>query len=281
MVGIVIVNYNGAKFQNECIQSLLSIKYDDYKIIIVDNGSVDDSMAMLDDFKTDKIIKIFNEKNLGVAAGNNIGIKKSIEIGCDYTLLLNNDTVVSEDFLTNLILCDENVSCPRINFYSNQKINWFSGGKINTYKGTVKHFFYRKERVRNIKYVEYAPTCCLLIKNSVFQKYGFFDEEYFLYYDDVDFCYKLKKNGVRIRMVYDSLIYHKVSLSSGGTTSPMSKYYNNRNRFYFIVKNLKFKLIPFLYTLFTRKIIIFIKKDEWIKKALCDFKNGKKGIYIE
>lgn len=278
MVGIVIVNYNGEQFQNECIASLLESVYKDFKIIIVDNGSTDNSMQKLSDFKTDKIVTIYNKENLGVASGNNIGIKESISLGCEYTLLLNNDTVVEPDFLLKLIETKKDIVSPKINFYIDKNKIWFYGGKFKKFKGTVKHFSYGKEKEKKISKCKYAPTCCLLIKNSIFDKIGLFDERYFLYYDDVDFCYRLMKNKINIWLCNNSVIYHKVSMSSGGTASPMSVYYNNRNRLFFI-KKMKINFIAYLYSLITRKIIIFLKKDKWVKQALIDYKNGVTGRY--
>lgn len=78
-LGIVIVNYNGAKFQNACVDSILQSDYDDFYLIVVDNGSTDESMKMLDKYDDDRIITIYNNVNLGVAAGNNIGIKKVLK----------------------------------------------------------------------------------------------------------------------------------------------------------------------------------------------------------
>lgn len=285
-VGIVIVNYNGGKYQNECIKSLLNASYENIEIIIVDNGSEDNSMQMLDAFPSKKIHRIYLNENFGVAKGNNIGIKKSIELDCNYTLLLNNDTVVNAEFLSKLLEKTKiySIVVPKIYFYGTNKI-WYGGGVFNKIKATNIHLNYGEEDF-NIKYndyYEYAPTCCMLINNSIFEKVGLMDEKYFLYFDDADFCFRLKLAGIKIGFCVDSIIYHKVSLSTGGNQSKISVYYGNRNRFYFRKKYEQyFGIFSYLFIKITRKIKYIsgvLKKNNniLIKKAIRDYKQGKMG----
>lgn len=280
-VGIVIVNYNGAKFQNECIASIFQSDYKDYFIIVVDNASTDNSVELLNEFKDDRLIVVGLNENCGVAKGNNVGIQKSIELGCSYTLLLNNDTVVEESFLSNMLLCGEAIVSPKIYYFGTNKI-WYCGGKFQRIKGTAIHLNYRIEDNGKLesRYYEYAPTCCLLVKNEVFQKIGMIDENYFLYFDDTDFCYRAKKNGYKIWVETSSVIYHKVGFSTGGDASPIMIYYLNRNRFYYIDK-FKLGLFTKLFCYASRYIKILkskIKKTDdayYIKLAINDYKNGK------
>ena len=282
LVGIVIVNYNGAGYQNDCIYSILKCGYENYKIIIVDNASTDNSMQLLDDLKDGRIIKIFNKENGGVAQGNNIGIRKSFEEGCEYTLLLNNDVVVTQDFLQELIFVKEDIVCPKIYYYGTRNRIWYAGGKFLRLKGRSTHFHMREEdcNITYKKYYSYAPTCCILIRNNVFERVGLFDEKYFLYFDDTDFMYRAYKMGYKVCLCTNAVIYHKVSLSTGGEKSPIVVYYDNRNRFYFIQKHhlgLSAKVFSYL----TRYIKIMLSKlkktNEWkyIREAIKDYKNGK------
>ena len=123
----------------------------------------------------------------------------------------------------------------------------------------------------------------MLIKNSIFKKIGFMDENYFIYFDDTDFCFRLKLAGIKIGFINNAFIYHKVSLSTGGSKSKISVYYENRNRFYFRKKfNKYFGIFSFLYIWSTRKIkycLGTMKKNNSIiiKKAMKDFKNKKMG----
>lgn len=281
LVGIVIVNYNGAGYQNECIHSIFAAGYDNIRIIVVDNASTDGSMELLNEFQDERIIKIYHRENGGVAQGNNIGIRKSIELGCEYSLLLNNDTVVTPGFLQKLVNVEKDIVCPKIYYYNSDKIIWYGGGRFVKWKGNTIHFHYKKkdEGIKYKKSYDYAPTCCLLINNRVFSTVGEMDEKYFLYYDDSDFLYRANKKGYNVFFCPESVIYHKVSLATGGETSPIVLYYANRNRFYFIKKN-KLGLFAKLFAYFSRKIKILISKikrtTDWIyiREGMKDFKNG-------
>ena len=282
LVGIVIVNYNGAGYQNECIHSIFAAGYDNIRIIVVDNASTDGSMELLNEFQDERIIKIYHRENGGVAQGNNIGIRKSIELGCEYSLLLNNDTVVTPGFLQKLVNVEKDIVCPKIYYYNSDKIIWYGGGKFVKWKGNSTHLHFKKkdEGIKYKKYYDYAPTCCLLINNRVFGTVGEMDEKYFLYYDDSDFLYRANKKGYKVFFCPESVIFHKVSLATGGDKSPTSLYYSNRNRFYFIKKN-KLGLFAKLFAYFSRKIKILISKikrtTDWIyiREGMKDFKNGK------
>lgn len=286
-LGIVIVNYNGAKFQNECIRSVFKTGFPFYKIIVVDNCSSDCSMEMLNEFPEDRIEKIFCGENYGVAKGNNIGIARSEELECTHTLLLNNDTVVPSDFFEKFIPClggGDLVAVPEIYFYGSDLL-WYAGGFFSGLKCNAYHMFYKEkeDKAKIPDYCEYAPTCCMLIDNRVFAKIGAMDENYFLYFDDTDFCFRLKLAGIPIRVAKEARIYHKVSLSTGGENSRISVYYGNRNRFYFHKKYKKY-FSPFSGmfirgTRFLKYLKGCVKKDNnrLIKRAIRDFKAGKMG----
>lgn len=284
-IGIVIVNYNGEKFQNDCIDSIFKSTFQNFLIIVVDNNSTDKSMELLKKYNDNRIIKIYNNENLGVAEGNNIGIKKSLELSCTHTLLLNNDTVIQPNTLESLINTGKKyqVVSPKIYFYDTNKI-WYSGGYLSKFKVNSKHYYYEKTD-NNIIYKEeydYAPTCCMLIENKIFNKVGLMDKNYFLYYDDTDFCTRLKLNNIKIGLDINTVIYHKVSLSSGGQLSNIFIYYSNRNKFYYFTKykkNFYFFSYPLL-LLNLLKECIKLKEKKYkvlIKKAYKDFKKQKMG----
>ena len=286
-VGIVIVNYNGAKFQNECIRSIFETGFPFYKIIIVDNGSTDGSMEMLNEFPDDKVEKIYCNENFGVAKGNNIGIERSISLGCTHSLLLNNDTFIPPDFFDKFIGSlgkGDYVAVPKIYFY-NSDLFWYAGGAFSKFKCNSYHMFYKEQEGKQKipEFCDYAPTCCMLIDNTVFDKIGLMDENYFLYFDDTDFCFRLKLAGISIRLVKDASIYHKVSLSSGGENSIITVYYGNRNRFYFHNKFKKYFSVFSGFFIRSTRLLKYlkgcIKKDNnrLIKTAIKDYKAGKMG----
>jgi len=285
-IGIVIVNYNGEKFQNDCIESILKCSYKNIKIIVVDNGSKDKSMELLKNICDERIVTIFNNDNLGVAEGNNVGIKKSIELGMDYTMLLNNDTVVDKDFMQELLKMtnEYQVVVPKIYFYGTNNI-WYGGGVFVWRKGESKHLNYKlvDEGITYNKEYDYSPTCCMLIRNDVFEKIGMMDANYFLYFDDTDFCVRLLDNNIRIGFAQNAIIYHKVSLSTGGSESKLSIYYYNRNKLYFCKKHKKhMSVVTTLYNWLSLRVKYLLgvlkgNNRKYIKKAIKDYKKNRMG----
>lgn len=264
-VAIVLVNYNGEKFQNDCIESIYNMDYDNYDIIVVDNDSKDKSVQLIKD-KFKEIILIETKKNNGIAKGNNIGIEYALNNGYEYVLLLNNDTEVDKNMLGNMLKkasSDTLVTC-KMYYYKPNNMIWCAGGKINWYKGITEHFGmdnYDDGQYSESKYIEYTPTCCLLVHRSIFEKVGLMDEKYFMYYDDTDFCARVNNNNFKIWYESSARLWHKVSSSSGGAESDICIYYGTRNRLYFISKHCKVKFIPRIYFYLTRIIKYYQYKD--------------------
>jgi GT2 family glycosyltransferase len=111
------------------------------------------------------------------------------------------------------------------------------------------------------KYCDYAPTCFMLINNKLFDEIGIMDEKYFVYFDDTDFIYRAFLKGYRILMMHHLHVLHKVSSSTGGSESPFSIYYGNRNRVYFIRKN--FKKVDYLKALTFTILTRFLKHIQY------------------
>ena len=284
-IGIVLVNYNGIEVLEDCLKSILKSDYTRYKIILVDNGSSDNSVKLVKE-KYREVLIIETNENGGVAKGNNIGIKKAIKIGCEYILLLNNDTEIDNSMISNMILkADKNtmVTC-KMYFYKPNDVIWCAGGKLHWEKGITSHYGENEKdrgQFDKSRFVEYTPTCCLLIHKNVFERVGFMDENYFMYYDDTDFIVRCKNMGIKIWYEYEAKLWHKVSSSSGGSESKISVYYLNRNRLYFINKFYKNKVAPLSYFYITRfiKLIKYsITNKELFNILILSIKDYKKNI---
>ena len=284
-VGIVLVNYNGEKYLNQCVNSLLNCDYKNISIIIVDNASKDNSMKRLDEeFNDSRIYKIMMDDNYGIATGNNTGIKKSIELKMDFTLLLNNDTEVEPNFLNELVSAYEEkcLIVPKMFYYDDKSLLCFGGGRFIKWKASAYHLFDRQKDTESNNYptyCNYAPTTCMLIKNDDFKVIGFMDDDYFLYYDDVDFVYRALKNKYKIKFCPKAVVYHKDGLSTGGKESVISVYYNSRNKLYFVKKH-KFPFYTKFYARFGRFLKAHFGPKEnrpIIKKAVKDFKKKEMG----
>lgn len=246
LVFIILLNYKGYKDTTDCIKSLKKINYKHYKIIVVDNQSCDGSFERIIKENPD-VITLLAPSNNGFSAGNNIGIRYALENGADYVLLLNNDTVVDRDFL-DIMMChaDDNTAVtPSIYYYSYPQEIWYAAGYINYNRCTVGN---RDDK--ESKYVDYASGCCVLLSSKLIKKIGLWAEEYFMYYEDMDYSLRIIRSGMRIYYANKAVVYHKVGRTSG-RGSRLNIYYNVRNRFY-VINKYKFSKTCFLYAFFTR-----------------------------
>lgn len=312
-ISIIILNWNCWKDTIECLESLYRINYSNYEIILVDNGSSDNSISMIkkwaegkekitspyfiydnknkpisyfeytkDELETGEYLngkkkidplpsnkKLFilkNDNNYGFSEGNNIAIKQIIKENIsEYLLLLNNDTVVEKNFLTELIYSiSKNNSIgiigPKILNYYTRKVDSL-GGKQTFTLSAIKHLHYS-----NSNYIDYLTGCCLLFKTRLIKNIGLFDKRYFCYFEDADLCYRYKRCGMKLFVEKNSVIYHKVSKSLD-KDSKFLQYLFQRNRLLFNIEHnrLHFFFVPFiLWQLFIKplKPIFFFNIDD-------------------
>lgn len=287
LVYIVLVNYNGYKDTIECIESLKNIEYKNYKIIVVDNASSDESIDILSKQYNDiKLIK--SKENLGFSGGNNLGIKEAVDKKAEFILLLNNDTTVEPNFLNNIVfksIEDKNVGMAigKILYYKEKNKIWYGGGEIVDKKGDSIHIGFNEDKdyikSNEIRYVSFATGCYMLIKVDAIKRIGIMPEEYFLYYEDTDYSMKFNQENLKILYYPDSVIYHKVS-SSTGNMSSLSQYYYARNRLIFINQNIKVGNKIFAYTNFYIDIMKnIIRRRGKLKNYFNGCRDFYKGIY--
>lgn len=282
-IAIVILNWNGKENTIECLKSIEDIQ----DVIVVDNNSNDNSVAAIKkDFPKVKIIQ--NKQNLGFAKGNNIGIKKALDDKAGFIMLLNNDTILEKNCLKNLLEAVKNnpqfsIFAPKIYFEKNYEFHknrykenekgrviWYAGGIIdwdNLYghhRGVdeVDNGQFDKEEE-----TEFATGAAMLIKKEVFEKIGFLDEKYFLYYEDTDFCVRAKKSGSKILFTPNAVLWHK-NAGSSSSGSELQDYYITRNRLIF---GFKYGRIKTKFALLRQAIKFLIKGNKSEKKAVYDF----------
>lgn len=279
-VFIILVNYNRAPLTMACVDSLKKMGNQNYKVIIVDNCSTDNSFELLTIEYTanEKVIVIKNIDNTGFAGGNNYGIEYALNMNAEYLMLLNNDTEVDCDFLDEILsnYHGDGIHVPRINYYDDKNSAWYAAGEIDYNKCVV-----RNGKVDFEQKVTFASGCCMLFSCQIIERIGLLKEEYFMYYEDVAYSLDAIQHNIDIIYKPNALVFHKVGKSSGGEKSKISIYYNNRNRFY-IMKEYRFGLRCYLYTAITRIIRLmvgFVKKDNniIILEAYLDYKKGVKG----
>ncbi len=255
-IAIVIINYNGEKDTIECLDSLEKIKRNKFTLstIVVDNYPKNPIKISEEKYSLINLKLIFNKENLGFSGGNNVGIKYALDDGVDYILLLNNDTTVDDDFLTNLFEFLEKeklsgIAAPKIYFSKGRefhkeryrkedlgKVIWYAGGLIDFRNVIGRHVGVDevdRGQYNSPRETGFASGCCMLIKKEVFEKIGFLNEKYFLYYEDSEFCLRAKKAGFKVFFAPKSVIWHKNAGSAGGSGSDLQDYYITRNRLLF------------------------------------------------
>jgi GT2 family glycosyltransferase len=288
LIYIGILNWNGFSDTSELLQSLFKITYPNYKVVIVDNNSKNYEAKKLNDTYGDKIQIIVCNENLGFSGGNNVGIKYCLEKNADYILLLNNDTIVEPNFLDILVTKFEvenkvGIVAPRINYYDEPEKIWSEGGKISPMRGSGFAYSDKLDGEVDIsdRFVSFVSGCCMLIKKDVFIKVGCFDENYFLYTEDTDLCFRVKKHGFNICVTPASKIYHKISNSSKNRYSVLPLYYTTRNRLYFAKKN--FPKIYFFTVIYILSAMI-LKSIHWLllgeTKNVIAIKNSFKDFFL-
>jgi GT2 family glycosyltransferase len=288
IISIIILNWNGWKDTLDCLQSLHRITYPNYRVIIVDNGSTDDSIDKIrayyetasrarvisvinhnqeshiaeptcnrdgattefaqiksDSFDSGEVVIIRNDQNYGYAEGNNIGMRLALKCRSDAALLLNNDTVVDPDFLTELVKAFEDRQSagffgPKIYYYERngrKDVISHAGGILNAVTGTCHPI--GKNEVDSGKYdvireVDYIEGSCMLASAEVIDKIGMLDPTFFAYWDDVDWCVRGSEEGYKSVYVPTARVWHKTYASD---VMSMSIYRMVRNQFWFVKKH--------------------------------------------
>jgi len=211
-VNIVILNYNGKDVLKKCLASVFRLDYPDFEVVVVDNDSKDGSLEEAKNgFSRATFIK--NEGNLGFSAGNNVGIKYSLEKQAKYVLLLNNDTEVERNMLSVLIDLMEKqkgigIMSPRI-VRGDSEESWFSGGRIDWMRMKTVHEEVSSEKTREGFFeTGFISGCAMLIRREVFAKAGLLDEDFFLYWEDVDFSVRAQRAGFKLAVSPLSKVRH-------------------------------------------------------------------------
>ena len=249
-IGIITILYNSDEVLRGFMKSVANQSYKNIKIYFIDNSPNSETHYLLSkllrEYHLDnKSTYKSNIENIGFAKANNYGIKLAIDDGCEYVILANNDIEFYEkDFFSNLI---QNVSqspiiTPKILYKTPYNLIWYAGGYINSFTGLAKMYGHKQKdskRYSKNYLTDFAPACFLFVKSSVFLEVGLFDENFFVYFEDADWCLRCNKLGLRVLVMGSECVYHKVSHSSGGKHSPVYVRLMSEGRLYFIYKNFK------------------------------------------
>lgn len=249
-VAILILNWNGKKDTLECLESLTLLKYKNYQTAVIDNGSNDDSVeAIMKQYPQTTVLQ--TNANLGYAGGNNVGISWAIDNNFDYIFLLNNDTIVDPYLINSLITSEQkqhnkSILGAKIYFYDKPNTLWFAGGRWLKQFNRFEHIGYGSTdniNFNNLNEVDYITGCALFASAATFKDVGLLDEQFFLTYEETDWCYRARKKGYKCFVVPDAKLWHKVSSSFGGAESPLVIYFMTRNKLLWGKKHLTYQAI--------------------------------------
>ncbi|MGB9690704.1 MAG: glycosyltransferase family 2 protein [Candidatus Sumerlaeaceae bacterium] len=224
-VAVVIVNYNGAAVLKDCLASLRGLSYEPFDVLVVDNASSDHSVTMLQaDFPEVTVIETGD--NLGFSGGNNVGISEAMRRGAEYIFVLNNDTLVAPQCLRALVErgeSDERIGAvsPRILFAEPHDRIWAAGGSYSLWLGTARHAGLRAKanepRWNKPRAITFATGCAVLLRAKALQEVGLFDESLFMYNEDGDLSYRLRKAGWKIYYEPSAIVWHREAWTTSRT----------------------------------------------------------------
>ena len=293
LISIITVNYNGLDLTIELLKSIENQSYTHTEIFVVDNASREDpSLFFQKNYPKVKCIR--SEKNLGFAGGNNLAVK---EAKGDFLFFINNDAEITEGCLQKLLhLFEEKpklgIVSPLLLYYNESKAQ---GSDLIQYAGTTRvHPMTARNKTIGEKEWDlgqfktatpsaYAHGAAMMIKREVVDNVGLMFEEFFLYYEELDWCERIRRAGYEIYLEPRAKVYHKES-ATVGAMSTLKTYYINRNRIYFMRRNfggINFLLFSLFLTFVTipKNILTFILRGQFdhakvfLKAVLWNIKN--------
>lgn len=240
LCSVIVLNWNGIEFLQECLTSLGKQTISDFEIIFVDNGSTDGSVDFVKSkFGNVKIIEL--KENLGFCKANNIGYREAVG---RYIAFLNNDTVVHENWLESQIDFLENdpeysFCSSKILFMDNQNIIDNVGTSFST-AGVGRKIGWMQEDIGQFEENKEVFGICggaALFRRTMLEKIGVFDEDFFIIGEDIDLSFRAQIAGYRGSYIHNAIVYHKVA-PKRGDDSDFSIYYSNRNLVWTLIKNM-------------------------------------------
>ncbi len=227
----ILLNWNGCADTLECLDSLGRTRYSNLTVIVVDNGSTDGSVAQIRKAYPD-IELIQSPTNLGYGAGNNLGIRHALRRGAKYIWLLNNDTVVEPDTLSALVaLCEADPMLGQAGSvlsyaHAPSQVQAWGGGQVNLWMGTSRH----STQPLPTEQLDFLTAASVLIRASVLEEVGLFDEAYFMYWEDTDLSFRIRRAGWKLGVAENARLLHKEGASSKTKSPQHDRYVTSSGR---------------------------------------------------
>jgi len=259
-VTCIVLNWNGWRDTVECLKALKECRYRNLTIIVVDNGSTNDSVARIRAAHPDGLV-LESGKNLGFAGGNNIGIRYAMAQGAEYVWLLNNDTEPAPDALSALVakaLIDRRIGAvASICYYADKPstVQAWAGTRVNLWIGYARN----STEPHGDDWFHSLYGASMLIARPALQDAGLLDEGFFHYWEETEFCLRLRKKGWRLAAAPDSHVLHKVAASTGGNSLVLDRYFTASGLRVLRLHSVAPRLAMFLFLMgrFVRRILRF------------------------
>jgi GT2 family glycosyltransferase len=272
LVSIITVNFNQWEETCELLRSLERITYPNWEAIVVDNGSEMSAPNEIEE-RFSSVRFLFANKNLGFAGGNNFALASCAG---EFILFLNNDVEVEPDFLEPLVHAFSffpklGAASPRIHFFHRPgRLQYAGSTEMSPYtirNSTFGHGQKDQGQYLDSRLTAYIHGAAMIVSKAVIEDVGTMYEDYFLYYEEYDWCHRMKKKGFQIAYVGDSLVHHKESVSTG-KKSPLKIFYLTRNRLLFARRNFSwgqriFAMLFFAFVSIPKNILRYSLKGEW------------------
>jgi len=241
LVTVIVVNFNGLPDTEACLESVLASSYPRLRVMVVDNGSRGEDVAVLRRRFGDRVEVVEAGRNLGYAGACNLGIGRALARGSDMVLLLNNDARLAPDCIHELVraalaLPDAAALCPKIYFAERPHVVQSTGGRVSLWRGTARQVGRGEEdrgQWSRLEERDYADGACMLLTRRALEAVGPLDEEYFAYWEETDWCFRAREKGFRCYYVPTARAWHR-----GISSFSLSRYrfYYRRGAFMFLRK---------------------------------------------
>ena len=285
-VAVIVLNWNGFEDTRECIESVSKNDYKDFKVIVVDNGSINGEVVRLKNKFGSRIMILESKKNLGYCGGSNLGANYCKNLKFDYFMILNNDTIAEPKLISTLVKAiekDHKIAAvnPVVFQYFKKNIIENTGLRFNMWHGEITPNNIGQKQPVCLRQPDIICGTCFLFRTSILHDIKYlFDEDFFCYYEDPDLSVRLKNKGYKIAVCYNAVIWHKGHASSR-KVSGFTEFQAIRNRFLMESKNatltqkITFLIIMlFLYFPFRFLKIAVFKKDGNLNYFLRGFRAG-------
>lgn len=225
-VTCVILNWNNWRDTVACLKALARTEYGNLQVVVVDNGSTNDSVRRIREAYPDGLL-IETGKNLGFAGGNNAGIVLAAKEHADYIWLLNNDTEPAADALTELVKTAQAnprfgaVGSVLVYAHDPNTVQAWGGGKVNRWFGCSSLAVSPKPN----QWFDYITAASVLVRRVAFEEVGLLDDRMFLYWEDVEFSCRLRSQGWRLGVAPSAVVRHKENASTAGNSALRDRYY--------------------------------------------------------